>query len=72
MLDSPGGLALEESEHPAGWGSDRCAQCHPSWTYHQVNCTSLEDIDLQEMWLVVDPEQTGSCVECHGENGVVP
>ncbi len=72
MLVSPSGLVLEQGEHEAGWGERDCTLCHPSWTYHQINCTTFADMDLQQMWEGVDPEDTESCMECHGANGVDP
>jgi len=41
MMESPGALEVTEDEHPAGWGSDQCLQCHSLETTHGVGCSSF-------------------------------
>ncbi len=66
---SPGGLALTEDEHPAGWGQAGCFQCHVAATLHQGACGG-DDVDLEAVRALADPEDTRSCTPCHGTNGV--
>lgn len=69
MLSSPSGLDLTEEEHAAGWGNDQCLQCHALETTHRVNCTSLEDLDIDAVRYQA-AEGNQSCGDCHGLNGL--
>lgn len=69
MLGSPDGLDITQDEHPAGWGSDQCLQCHALETTHRVNCTSVDDLDIAEVREEA-AEGNETCVACHGLNGV--
>ena len=68
LLASPGGLALTEAEHPEGWGRSDCMLCHPAATLHAADCTSA-DVDMAAVRAATDPDDTTSCVPCHGANG---
>lgn len=70
MLDSIGGLAVTEDEHPTGWGSDACTDCHALPALHRHGCT--EEVDLVEARARVDEEGLAACATCHGDNGVTP
>ena len=69
LLASPGGLALTEAEHPAGWGRSDCMLCHQAAAIHTASCASAP-VDLAAVREEADPEDTRTCVACHGANGV--
>lgn len=68
MLAGPGGLLVTQVEHPTGWGEADCAQCHVPAVLHRQECTP--EVDLVEVRALVDEGGVGSCVTCHGDNGV--
>ena len=62
---SPSGLGLTPEEHP-GWARDSCVECHPTGTYHQLDCMVEVEVDLEAL-----PERGAEeCTACHGSNGV--
>jgi len=71
---SPAGLTLTQGEHVDGWGHDECFQCHQAWRIHRVSCSSFDGepglIDLEAIADRADPNDTTTCVSCHGANGV--
>lgn len=70
MLDGLGGLVVTEAEHPTGWGSATCFDCHAAAALHRQGCTP--DVDVDAVVAAVDAEGEASCVRCHGGNGVLP
>lgn len=68
MLESPGGLQVEPSEHGVGWGQPECFQCHSVATIHEDGCSSssMTAEDIRGMFDTADPT---SCQMCHGDNG---
>jgi len=74
LATSPAGLTLTQVEHPAGWGHSECFQCHQAWRIHTADCNSFGDtaglIDLAAVAEQADPQDTTSCIPCHGDNGV--
>jgi len=69
LATSPAGLELTEDEHP-GWGETACFQCHQVGRIHTHDCFSAAEIDVAAIADLVDPEDTTSCIPCHGDNGV--
>ena len=67
LVASPGGLALTEDEHPAGWGHTDCFLCHQAQNIHEADCSTGE-IDVSA--IDEDADNTKACAECHGYNGV--
>lgn len=65
LSETPLGLDLTEEEHP-GWGNAECFQCHQAWRIHANSCVDGVDIS----GIDPDVDDTRSCSECHGENGV--
>lgn len=70
MVESPGGLAVTEEEHPDGWGSPDCGACHATSVLHSRGCS--EGVDDAEIRLRVEEEGLECCADCHGDNGVQP
>jgi hypothetical protein len=70
MLASEGGLVVTEAEHPLGWGSAECTDCHALPAIHLAGCTP--EVDLVEAREEVDLLGLDSCATCHGDNGVTP
>lgn len=69
MAAGDAGLDVTETEHAAGWGSDQCLQCHALETTHRVNCTSIEELDLDGVREQA-AEGNDACRDCHGDNGI--
>lgn len=69
LLDTPGGLILNEEKHRVGWGEPNCTICHDLGNIHLVNRTGL-DIDIEEIHNDAIEEGISICAECHGNNGV--
>jgi hypothetical protein len=69
LATSPAGLDLTQDEHP-GWGQTECFQCHQIVNIHRYDCFSAADIDVAAIRDLIDPEDTSTCVPCHGANGV--
>lgn len=83
LLSSPGGLLVLEEEHETGYGRPDCFACHEIRSMHIVNRTSLPNcdqvddpdepcIDLADIQSFIRQDKEGSCVVCHGNNGVAP
>ncbi len=70
MLESAGGLALTEAEHPTGWAQEDCSSCHAMSALHRQGCTP--DVDLVEISALVEEQGLDGCADCHGDNGVEP
>lgn len=70
LAGSPAGLELVAEEHPAGWGDPGCFQCHVVATLHQDACSSFTGVSMEAVRAVADPDDTTSCIPCHGTNGV--
>ncbi len=68
ILDSPGGLVLEEEEHIYGWGRSDCLMCHNLNNIHLENRTGI-DIDVEEIQEMTYEEGESVCMSCHGTNG---
>jgi hypothetical protein len=69
MTVSVGGLVVTEAEHPTGWGSATCADCHATDALHLQGCSP--EVDLVEAQALVEAEGDASCAVCHGSNGAV-
>jgi hypothetical protein len=67
MGRSPDALVLTEDEHGYGWGETECLACHALPSTHDQIC--LEGVDGEELR---DLAQPGTCIDCHGDNGVLP
>lgn len=72
MLDSPAGLEVTEAEHPTGWAQANCWQCHHVDRMHTLNCSGLDELDIEGIRERVEDEGLESCSSCHGNNGVQP
>ena len=68
MTDSVGGLAVTADEHPTGWGSAACVDCHALPALHRRGCT--DEVDLAEARALIDEGGLVACAVCHGDNGV--
>ncbi|MDP2600908.1 MAG: hypothetical protein Q8P84_09300 [Deltaproteobacteria bacterium] len=69
LLDTPGGLTLNQSEHPLGWGDANCTICHNLENIHLVNRTGTS-IDIVAIHDRAISEGISGCAACHGNNGV--
>lgn len=82
LLASPGGLIVLEVEHPTGFGRPDCQTCHEVRNSHNENRTGLADcqdvpsgtdcIDFEQIRQIIHDEGVESCMQCHGDNGVMP
>ncbi|MDP2310688.1 MAG: hypothetical protein Q8P18_32020 [Pseudomonadota bacterium] len=63
LANSPAGLALTEPEHPSGWGSGECFQCHQRWSVHREDC--IDDVAVG----TIEAGGLETCAACHGANG---
>ena len=70
LVASPAGLVLTAEEHGVGWGREACFACHPLASLHAVDCTAGAAVDGAAVNALIDPNDTSTCVPCHGENGV--
>ncbi len=66
---SPASLELTRGEHLAGWGHGQCFQCHQVWAIHAHDCTLLDGIDVTAIADEINPDDTQTCIPCHGDNG---
>jgi hypothetical protein len=66
LTASPGGLALTRDEHPVGWGSTECFQCHQRWEIHANDCLQGAAVNGAD----IPTDTTEGCQDCHGWNGV--
>lgn len=69
ILNSPGGLTLNEEKHTAGWGKSDCSICHNFNNIHLVDRTGT-NIDMAAIREIVFTDGLTSCAVCHGTNGV--
>lgn len=70
LLQSPKGLVLTLDEHVLGWGQAECFQCHQTWNLHSSGCSEVLGDSAGDIDAWVDPQDTRSCIPCHGDNGV--
>lgn len=65
---SPGGLALQQSEHVYGWGKSDCTLCHNLNNIHIS--VSESGYDMAAVRAQVASQGLSACSVCHGTNGV--
>lgn len=70
LAASPSGLEIVASEHPSGWARPDCEGCHALAVLHDGGCTP--DVDVEALRADVAARGYDGCVDCHGDNGVVP
>jgi hypothetical protein len=70
LLASPSALTLTEAEHELGWGRSECFQCHQQFRIHEEDCIDVAAVDGAAIDEASDPDDTTTCVPCHGSNGV--
>ena len=70
IFQSPRGLTLTREEHVLGWGQTECFQCHQLWSIHVSPCTAILGDSAGDINAGIDPEDTTTCISCHGTNGV--
>lgn len=63
------GIILTEAEHSIGWGKEDCFACHNDENIHQTDRTGT-GLNLEAIRSLTEREGLGSCVACHGTNGV--
>lgn len=68
LLDTPGGLSLNQAKHSIGWSKSECTLCHNLDNIHLVDRTGVTDIVTVHNNAIRDGI-TG-CAACHGTNGV--
>lgn len=69
LLDTAGGLTLNQSEHELGWKKSDCTICHNLENIHLVNRTGTST-NIVTVHNRAISEGIGGCAACHGGNGV--
>ncbi len=68
LVNSPGGLVLDQSKHEFGWQKSGCSLCHNLNNIHLND--DVEGFDMPAVRELVAEQGISVCHECHGTNGV--
>ncbi len=69
LLNTSGGLTLNQSKHELGWGNADCTICHNLENIHLVNRTGTAT-NITAVHDRAISEGISGCAACHGNNGV--